>query len=899
MFANYRKVSKDLLMMQMFPRAVLFSCLLFLAGFLTPTLVGAQSEGQMQTDAGQMQTDAAEMPTDTGAMQQDTGDMQAEVAETPAPGRIAGPVPEISDPQAPYAGFPTNIPPVPAPEQMIEGTTPSSPEEVEQLANLYLPHAMLFQSGTYARQVVGDAAQWNGPYMQPEPELMTEEASEILTLYPRSLLTPEGQNVFETLADEELWQALSEIGFNLMHPTAFQQAGSVVGTDLQYSVDGGFDRISLIPEPLLGDAEDVRQLVETTRDFDAIIAGDIIPLHLGAGYDFRLAQMNYADYPGLFNMIEVPEEMWDMLPMPQEDWGFHVMLNDEIEPFIDNGLVPGRFDVLLGREATRDWSGWCATGPILGVDGQVRRWLYAFMFKPEQPALNWMDPTYNARYIQAADIIRHVEDYGTIINRLDAVPFLGLEPQADSPLISIYATPLAINGTDDLAFMHRKLGGWTWVELNVPASDYKVFMENGPDVGYDFFTRAQTVHPLITGDARILRVAHRSLLDADIDHSRLIHELQNHDEIAYQLINLRSQEQVQYGDETLGGTELADRILSQMQQATAPPAAPYNALYRPAQNGLATTYAGFIGPALGINPYEASPEQVDTIKQAHVMLAVVNAMQPGVFGVSQWDLVGALPVDRDLVTARIDEGDMRWLNRGAVDLMGTSEASTSAFGLPEAQNLYGPIPQQLEDPESFASQVRDIIQARKRYDISDAEVLAVPALQSQAIFALVMRLPDNGGYAVTAANYSRDPASVTIDLGQFVQGSAALQGTPRDIIADSDAGTFNGTQLTFDVEGLTGRTIVIEGAPGVDNGMQPGAPVDNGSAAPIEGSGSAAAVENGSTGQVEGSGSAAIVDNGSAAGSGSAGSSMEFVDANGDPIEGSGSGATVDDGSGQ
>jgi len=78
----------------------------------------------------------------------------------------------------------------------------------------------------------------------------------------------------------------------------------------------------------------------------------------------------------------------------EEQWGFHVMLNDEIEPFIENGLIPGRYNVLLGREETDNWSGWAATGPILGMDGITLRWLYAFMFKPEQPTMNWMDPTY-------------------------------------------------------------------------------------------------------------------------------------------------------------------------------------------------------------------------------------------------------------------------------------------------------------------------------------------------------------------------------------------------------------------------------------------------------------------------------------------------------------------------
>ncbi len=695
----------------------------------------------------------------------------------------------------------------------------SSGEDPQSLVAAYEPNSMLYRADTASVDVVGVVEQWNGPYMAPEPEQMTQAAAELLGIYPRAYLTAPNQDVFAALGDPSLWEILSEIGITLMHPIAFEQAGVLYGQDLQPSIDGGYDRIALIPEPKMGTVEEVQALVKTAESYGALIAGDLIPLHTGYGYDFRLAEMNYQEYPGIYDMIEIPREHWSLLPPVQDQWGYTIIHNDQAQPLIDLGLMPGRFDVLLGWPESTDWSGWAATSEITGVDGKSRRWIYAHLFKPEQPTVNWMDPTYAGRRVMAGDIVRHVVDYGTRINRLDAVPFLGLEPEANSDQIAVYNTQLAINGTDDLAFLSRKLGGWTWVELNSPTDDYKRFMENGPDVGYDFFTRAQTVHPLITGDARILRVAHRSILDAGVDYSRLIHALQNHDEIAYQLINLRSQDQVQYGNETISGTQLADRILSQMQQAVAPPAAPYNALYRPAQNGIATTYAGFIGPALGINPYQATPDQIDTIKKAHVMLAVVNAMQPGVFALSQWDLVGALPIDRASVQERIKNGDFRWLNRGAVDLMGVSQETQSVYGLPKAQALYGPLPQQMSDPNSFANQVAKIIRARKQYNISDAKAVAAPDIDPQSVFVLLMTLPSQvGGVAVTAANYSREPANVTVDLAQLVSESGALQGTPHEIISDTDMGSLSGTELTFPLAGLSGVTIVIETTGGSGGG---------------------------------------------------------------------------------
>ena len=70
-----------------------------------------------------------------------------------------------------------------------------------------------------------------------------------------------------------------------------------------------------------------------------------------------------------------------------------------------------------------------------------------------------------------------------------------------------------------------------------------------------------------------------------------------------------------------------------------------------------------------------------------------NALQPGVFALSGWDLVGTLPLDRAQVRSLIRHGDTRWIERGAYDLMGASpEATQSGSGMPKAPGLYGPCP---------------------------------------------------------------------------------------------------------------------------------------------------------------------------------------------------------------
>jgi trehalose synthase len=246
-----------------------------------------------------------------------------------------------------------------------------------------------------------------------------------------------------------------------------------------------------------------------------------------------------------------------------------------------------------------------------------------------------------------------------------------------------------------------------------------------------------------------------------------------------------------------------------MRSGVAGNAAPFNKLYRPEKDGVATTFAGFIAPALGIkDPFHATPDQVKMIQRGHILLVMANAMQPGVFGISSWDLVGALPIPEQAVADRTQDGDFRWVNRGGVDLLNANpQATTTVIGLPKAQTLYGPLPDQLKDPSSFASQLKTILAARKKFRIAESDMAAVPDLDNQAVVVLVMKLPDNGGVAVTALNYGREPTSVSVDFSK-IQGVSA-QGTAHDVVSDQDAGTVSGSQLAIQLETLAGRTLVV------------------------------------------------------------------------------------------
>jgi maltose alpha-D-glucosyltransferase/alpha-amylase len=333
-------------------------------------------------------------------------------------------------------------------------------------------------------------------------------------------------------------------------------------------------------------------------------------------------------------------------------------------------------------------------------------------------------------------------------------------------------------------------------------------------MSYDFFTRAQALYGLINGDALPLRLAHHFLLEAGVQSNTLVHDLQNHDEITFQMFELGSKGDFEFEGQTLNGGEMREQILDAMRNSAG--AAPYNKLYRTQQDGIATTFAGFIAPALGIDdPYNASPTQVEVIRRGHLLVAHANAMIPGVFSFSDWDAVGALPIPLDSIPEELTAGgDVRWVNRGGVDLMGKSaQTKTAVFGLPEAKALYGPLPQQLQDPNSFMSRLKAMLAAREQYGIKDATMNAVPPVANTSVAVMVMTLPNSSSLAITALNYGRVTTNFTVDLTRIPPGIAAadLSGLAAvDAVTGQNAGTVSSTgSLRIDLEGIQGRTIVV------------------------------------------------------------------------------------------
>ena len=676
--------------------------------------------------------------------------------------------------------------------------------------------SMLFEAREQARLISGQGVQWRHAYGDPQPREAVKLASVWLLDYPGSVITRPGKSVIATWGDPQLWDALEQLGIELLHTGPIKASGGIRERRHTPTIDGWFDPISIEIDPDIGTDEEYQQLVRTAARHGGSIAGDLIPLHTGIGADFRLAQRSYKDYPGMYTMVEIRKEDWELLPDIDGPWDASVVSKEAAEKLHRKGYLPGLINSNDATPKARELSGWSATGEVEGVDGKIRRWVFLHYFKKEQPALNWLDPSFAAQRAISGDIVKTVHSLGGRVMRLDAVPFLGIEPQREETLSQHFKHPLSVQGTNSLAFLIRKMGGFSFQELNIPLQELKTYTEHGPDLSYDFFTRAQCLHALLTQDATLLRQAFQFLLDADVQPVSLVHDLQNHDEITYQLVELdaRGDEIFEINGQQVVGRQLRERMLREMRSRAAGDRAPHNKLYRPEKDGLATTFAGFVAAAFDIHdPYNASRREREQIQKGHLLLAASNAMQPGVFSLSSWDLVGALPIEAQSVADRIEDGDYRWINRGGVDVMGSNpKAQQSKFGLRRAATLYGPLGEQLRDSNSFVTHLRRMLKARKQYRVAEGKLLAVPKVDHLPVCILVMQVPGPHVAMITAMNFSNEEIHERLDISD-IDGvpQKKLKGTLLDIITGEQIGELSPAgRMTIDLPALTARTILVD-----------------------------------------------------------------------------------------
>ena len=109
------------------------------------------------------------------------------------------------------------------------------------------------------------------------------------------------------------------------------------------------------------------------------------------------------------------------------------------------------------------------------------------------------------------------------------------------------------------------------------------------------------------------------------------------------------------------------------------------------------------------------------------------------------------------------------------------DATESKSKIPRGTALYGSLPEQFEDPESFASRLSRILAMRKRYGIATAVQLDVPRVSNKAMLVMVHALSD--AEQVTVLNFSAEPISGSVISPHLVPGSRLV-----DMLTEEEVG---------------------------------------------------------------------------------------------------------------
>ncbi|KPW83120.1 Trehalose synthase [Pseudomonas congelans] len=642
----------------------------------------------------------------------------------------------------------------------------------KQYVDWLVEQSMLNAARQRAKTYSGQGRLWQRPFALARPRDASAIASVWFTAYPASIVTREGGSVLEALGDETLWHALSEIGIQGIHNGPLKLSGGLQGRERTPSIDGNFDRISFGIDPDLGTEAQLLSLSRIAAAHNAVIIDDIIPSHTGKGADFRLAEMAYEDYPGLFHMVEIREEDWQLLPEVPAGRDAVNLMPDVVDQLRDKHYIVGQLQRVIFFEPGVKETDWSATDVVQGVDGKARRWVYLHYFKDGQPSLNWLDPSFAAQQMIIGDALHAIDVMGARVLRLDANGFLGVERRAEGTAWS-ESHPLSITGNQLLAGAIRKAGGFSFQELNLTIDDIASMGQGGADLSYDFITRPAYQHALLTGTTEFLRLMLRQVHAYGIDPASLIHALQNHDELTLELVHfwtLHAHDTFHYQGQTFPGNILREHIREEMYEKLSGEHAPYNLKF--VTNGVSCTTASIITAALGIRDLSTITDaDIQQIQHIHLLLVMYNAMQPGVFALSGWDLVGALTLPAEQVDHLMQDGDTRWVHRGAYDLVDLDpEAEFSAGDMPRPKTLYGSLVTQLQRPDSFASQLKKILAVRRAYDIAASRQILIPDVEHPGLLVMVHELPAGKGTQITALNFSAETIVETLQLPGIAPG---------------------------------------------------------------------------------------------------------------------------------
>lgn len=331
------------------------------------------------------------------------------------------------------------------------------------------------------------------------------------------------------------------------------------------------------------------------------LIGQGVESFLPIGLDFALALQNESSYLDLFHLVEIPENLWNLLPEVSAN---NLQANIpwlSLQKLQNLGFVPFDFNPYVKQ------SNWDATKIILGADGKNRRWIY-HINTSKNPTLNFSSPLFSSFQLSLGKAINQIYNHNFQFIKIDG--------------------SIANLAQDSLSSMIGQMKAFSFATTNGTIKNY---LKCSSDLCFDSSTQIAAFHALACQDAEALRLIYRLFKENNIDVKRLIHTLSSFDKSGcnWEEFLHSPKGKYKYYDEELTGDMLRNRLLNQdisnLQQ----------------KNSITpSTWVDYCARALKIEDFEKNK---DLLTKAHLLFTFFYAMQPGVLTLSYDDLVGMLP----------------------------------------------------------------------------------------------------------------------------------------------------------------------------------------------------------------------------------------------------------------
>lgn len=654
-------------------------------------------------------------------------------------------------------------------------------------------HSMLAKSSEMAKVVSGSELAWKQGAGTSDGLL--DHAENWLLVHPLTMLTSSRNTVFSQLASPTVQPIMRELGVKGLYVAPIQGSGAQWAKDTP-PVNTGDDVVQYEFSRVAGTDDQYRRLMRGMIDNQGLMGSDLIPAATGLGPDFFLAARNVREYPGVYCMVEIPEDLWKHLPDVTSEWGGAALGSSQVAALNSQGLLPKAMRDEVSPLARM--GGWAATGVVRGVDGNNYRWVYRYYTSPEYAVLNWEDPSQTAHRILSGSAVRQVGLQGQALLGLRFEAFQGLEAASERARNSFSVEP-ARTASVAMSREIRRYGGWSWVrDDDLPLNSVRDYLNSGVDFIFDSVFSPGAEHALLTGDASLARFMADEALRLSIDTKRLVHVMPAQDGINYSLPYLS------YLAAGSGGERAASfkRGIQNAMRARASQMSP-----APIQdNYLYTTAAGLAALALNAPDAASAQSQVAEIEKGHSLLIFFKAMQPGVMMLAGQDLSGVLPLDAASLSGTTAAKSVANASKGTYGLNSSANSLVvSNLGMPRAPQLYAAADAQVHQKDSFVRRIGAFLRLRGEQGVARGSLTARPETKGEGSIALLTKLAGGKGHLLSVCNFSRKAVTETITLSD-VPGSALAKATP---IATGGSHSVSGKTVTVKLGPWQGRALLF------------------------------------------------------------------------------------------